>query len=291
MRRLLITGASGFLGWNICQAAKGEWEVFGTSFFHPVQIEGVTIVKVGLTDPGELEGVFQTVRPDAVIHTAAKSDPNYCQKHRTESQKVNVDASIHIAGLCAEYSIPCVFTSTDLVFDGLHAPYREEDEVCPVSFYGEQKVLAEEGMMRWYPEVVICRMALMFGNPGPCAASFIQPMIRAMKEGRELPLFVDEFRTPLSVKSAVHGLFLALGKMRGILHLGGMERISRYDFGKLLLDVFHFQEAKLIPSKQKDIMMAAPRPPDVSLDNTKALLLGFKPFPLLNELKELCSSI
>lgn len=287
MKKLLITGASGFLGWNICQMAKREWEIFGTVFSHPGEITGVSILRVDLTDFGELKDTFRVVRPDAVIHTAAKSRPDFCQVNRVESQKINVDASINIAKLCADYSIPCVFTSSDLVFNGLHAPYREGDQVCPISIYGEQKVLAEEGMVRSYPQVAICRMALMFGSSGPHAESFIQPMIKAMKEGKELPLFIDEFRTPVSAKAAVQGLFLALKKMSGILHLGGIERISRYHFGKLIMDILGIHEARLLPCRQKDFSMAAPRPPDVSLDSTRALALGFKPLPLEEELKKL----
>ncbi len=287
MRKLLITGASGFLGWNICHTVKDRWEVFGTVFSHPTEITGVNILKVDLTDFRELKDIFQLVRPDAVIHTAAKSKPDFCQVNRIESQKINVDASVNIAKLCADYSIPCIFTSSDLVFNGLSAPYREEDRVCPISFYGEQKVLAEEGMIRNYPKVTVCRMALMFGTPGPYAASFIQPMIKAMREGRELPLFIDEFRTPISARSAVQGLFLALEKVSGTLHLGGIERISRYHFGKLAADIFGIRDARLLPCRQKDLDMTAPRPPDVSLDSTKALALGFEPLPLEEELKRL----
>jgi len=289
---MLVTGASGFLGWNICQMAKNEWAIFGTVFSHHVEIAGVNIVKVDLTDFDALKKIFQEIRPDAVIHTAAKSEPNFCQTHRTESQKINVDASINIAGLCADFRIPCVFTSTDLVFNGLNAPYREEDTVCPVNYYGEQKVLAEEGMLKYHPMVAVCRMALMFGIPGsPCVKSFIQPMIEAVREGRELRLFVDEFRTPISVKDAVFGLFLALEKVRGLLHLGGIERISRYDFGKLLMDTLGIREAMLISCRQKDVVMAAPRPPDVSLDSSKAFALGFKPLPLSEELNGMCGIV
>ena len=146
--KLLVTGASGFLGWNICQIAKKEWEVSGTVFSHNIGIPGVNILRVDLTDFKELKRLFQVIRPDAVIHAAAKSDPNYCQTHREETQKINVDSAISIASLCAGFLIPCVFTSTDLVFDGLNPPYREEAPVCPVNFYGEQKVLAEKGMFR-----------------------------------------------------------------------------------------------------------------------------------------------
>ncbi|MFQ5962820.1 MAG: SDR family oxidoreductase [Candidatus Scalinduaceae bacterium] len=291
MKKLLVTGASGFLGWNICQVAKKEWKTFGTAFSRHMEVAGINILKVNLTDLNELKKLFQKIHPDVVIHTAAQTDPNFCQINRTESQKINVDSSISIAGLCADYSIPCVFTSTDLVFDGLNAPYCEEDQVCPVNIYGEQKVLAEEGMFKYYSKVTVCRMPLMFGISGPVATSFIQPMIETMREGRELRLFVDEFRTPVSVQTAVQGIFLALEKITGLIHLGGIERISRYDFGKLLKDVLDIQEPRLIPSKQKDVAMSAPRPPDVSLDSTKALALGYKPLPLSEEINKLRSSL
>jgi dTDP-4-dehydrorhamnose reductase len=289
--KLLVTGASGFLGWNICQIAKKQWEVFGIVFSHNIEIPGVNILRVDLTDFKELKRLFQVIRPDAVIHAAAKSDPNYCQTHRDETQKINVDAAISIASLCADFLIPCVFTSTDLVFDGLNPPYREEAPVCPVNFYGEQKVLAEKGMFKCYPNVSICRMALMFGFPGPVAKSFVQPMIKAVREGRELRLFIDEVRTPISVSSAVQGIFLALEKVNGILHLGGVERISRYDFGKLMVDIFNIPNARLLPCRQKDVVTAAPRPPDVSFDSAKASVMGFKPLPLAEELKKLLGMV
>src|SRR3990172_12137059 len=120
MKKLVVRGGSGFLGWNICQTVKKEWEIFGTVFSRPVEISGVNILKTDLTDFKELKNLFQEICPDAVIHTAAKSDPNFCQINKTESHKVNVGVPITIAKLCADDSIPYVFTSIDLVFDGLN---------------------------------------------------------------------------------------------------------------------------------------------------------------------------
>jgi len=287
MKKLLVTGASGFLGWNICNIAKKEWDISGTVCSHPVKIDGVNIIKSDLTDSGGLRKLFSEVRPDAVLHTAAAADPNYCQTHKNESHKINVDASLQIAALCADLKIPCVFTSTDLVFDGLKAPYREEDPVSPVNIYGEQKALAEEGMLKIYPDAAICRMVLMFGIPCPASESFIQPMIKAMREGREIRLFTDEFRNPVSARTAVDGLFTALKKVRGIIHLGGRERVSRYDFGRLLAEISGHADARLTPCLQKDVRMAAQRPPDVTLECSKATASGFNPLPLKDELEEL----
>lgn len=286
MRKLLITGASGFLGWHICQLAKQKWEVYGTYFSHSLDIAGTTTLKVNLTDFDELKQLFSDIKPAAVIHTAAQSQPNFCQNHPQESYAVNVTSSCHIAGLCADDSIPCVFTSTDLVFDGLNAPYREIDPVCPVNTYGEQKVRAEEGMLERYPLTAICRMPLMFGMSTPTATSFMQPFIQTLKDGKDLNLFIDEFRTPVSGKTAAKGLLLALEKVNGHIHLGGKERISRYDFGRLMIEVFQLPASGLKASRQQDVKMAAPRPADVSLDSSKAFALGYQPLSLQEELED-----
>lgn len=288
MKRLLITGASGFLGWSLCHLARDEWETFGTTHAHALSIPGVQGHQLDLTAADDVTKALQRIQPDAVIHTAAAANPNFCEASPVDTRRINVDASVHLAALCGEAHIPCLFTSTDLVFDGLHAPYSETASTSPISVYGMQKVMAEHGMMRAYPDVTVCRMSLMFGDPGPVAASFIQPMIRALKEGEALRLFTDEFRTPLSGSDAALGLLLALKKaVTGIIHLGGGERVSRYDFGKMLAKAFGFNNARLVPCLRRDVPMPAPRPEDVSLDSSKARALGFQSAPLLQSLLEL----
>ncbi|RJR44286.1 MAG: NAD(P)-dependent oxidoreductase [Desulfobacteraceae bacterium] len=285
MKRVLVTGASGLLGWNICRSPSfQDWQIFGVCFTHPVSLSGVTILKRDLGDAGGTEILFQDVRPDAVIHAAAVSDPEYCEAHGPECFGLNVDASIRLAHLCRKRSIPYVFTSSDLAFDGMNPPYREEDPVSPVSLYGRQKVEAERGILEVYPDAAVCRLPLMFGIPGAGFRSIL-PMVKAMSEGAPLRLFVDEHRTPLHAGTAAAGVILALEKGRGILHIGGPERISRFELGKRMAEVFGQEQAVLVPSRQKEAITAAPRPPDVSLDSRKAFALGFRPPPLLDQIK------
>ena len=287
MKTLLVTGASGFLGWNICQKVNLDWTIVGTFCSRSAIIPLVKLIKVDLTVYRELKQLFKDVKPSAVIHTAAISDPNFCQENRDISYRINTEAAINIAGLCGDLDIPCLFTSSDLVFDGLNPPYSEENKPSPLNVYGEQKVMAERGMKDRCSSVVICRMPLMFGTSGTSGASFLQPLLRQMKMGIEVNLFEDEIRTPLSAKNAVEGLMIALERSPEIVHFGGLERISRYEFGKLVVDAFNIRSAKLNPCRQREIRMAAARPLDVSLTHEKAAKMGFQPETITASLERL----
>jgi dTDP-4-dehydrorhamnose reductase len=274
--KLLITGASGFLGWYIGQAASHHWAVYGTYQKQPIVAPNCHPIALDLTDTNALQDCFAQLRPDAVIHAAALSQPNACQENSTLSYKINVLASFYIAIACAELAIPCVFTSSEQVFDGSQAPYREGDSPNPINRYGEHKALAESGMLARHDQVAVCRMPLMFGAV-PHADSFIQPFIQRLKSGTLLQAFTDEIRMPLSGWDAAQGLLLALGNHRGILHLGGRESLSRYDMAKTLVEVLGIETAQIEPCRQTDVKMAAPRPADLSMDSAIALKLGFDP--------------
>jgi dTDP-4-dehydrorhamnose reductase len=305
MRRLLITGVSGFLGWNIARLARHEWDVMGTYFSVKRQIAqtAFTAIETGridLTDFRDMREMMAMVRPYAVIHTAALTDPNYCETHPDESFRMNVDAARNLAGLCGDREIPFVFTSTDLVFDGTKAPYGEDDPITPISVYGEHKAQAEMEIVERYALAAICRMPLMFGERSPTHISFLQWMVDKMERGEPLPLFRDEFRTPVDAESAARGLLMIARSglpevqdeeerppITGRLHLGGPERISRYEFGLLVQEIGQFPNARIDPVSLGDITLAAARPPDVSLDSSRARELGYDPLSLRSALAKI----
>lgn len=192
-----------------------------------------------------------------------------------------------LAELCADADIPLAFASSDQVFNGLTPPYRENDSLSPINLYGEQKALAELEVLKRYPKAAICRMPLMFGAAPPTASSFLQPFLQKLRNKQELKLFTDEIRTPASGTTAAKGLLLALQKVQGIIHLGGKERISRYEFGRLMIEIFALPPDGLKPARQEDVKMSAPRPPDVSLDSSKAFEIGYKPLSIREELNAL----
>lgn len=284
--KLLVTGASGFLGWYLCQVAQVNWQVYGTTYSHTVEIPGCSMVTVDLRDYDRLKQMWQAVQPDAVLHAAAQARPHVCQAEPQTTHAINVEASWTLADLCGEAQIPLLFVSTDLVFDGQDPPYQESDPVSPINTYGEQKVKAEQGMLARYPSTVIARMPLMFGA-APHAASFIQPMIQNLQVGQALQLFEDEFRTPVSGLDAARGILLALAKGEGYVHLGGKERLSRYEMGQQLADCLGYPPSLLAGCSQQDVSLSTPRPADVSLDSSLAFSLGYQPNVFSQELRHL----
>ncbi|RPJ74532.1 MAG: SDR family oxidoreductase [Desulfobacteraceae bacterium] len=291
MQKLLVTGASGFLGWHLCVIAQSEWVVHGCYRSRKLLPKAVCPHPIDLTDYKALKVLFRELRPKAVIHSAGIRDVEFCQTHKSQSHAVNVRASENIAGLCADSGALCLFVSSDLVFDGLKPPYREEDEVCPVNVYGTHKATAEKQLIRRYPQAVICRLPLIYGPARPFGESFIQPLMRAIKAKAPLTLFSDEFRTPISAGDAAVGLLLALERQPGILHIGGPQRVSRFEFGRLLAEILDAGDAKITPSRRCEADLQAPRPADVSLDITKAHMLGFSPAPLREGLRWAASDV
>jgi len=280
VKRLLVTGAGGFLGWQACRLAAAHWQVFGLCRRPAPLPDGCEPIGCDLTHVDDVDALFSELRPDAVIHTAAAADPNFCETHPDQTEPINVHVPVWLAGRCAREKIPLLFTSSDLVFDGTRPPYSESDPVAPVNVYGAQKARAEAAVLSVWPGALICRMPLLFGWSGSVHAAFDREMILAIEQGRPLRLFTDEFRTPVDVQSAAAGLLLLLQKASGIFHLGGAERISRFELGVRIAGILGASPQSLIPALQQGVSMAAARPADVSLVNRKARRLGYDPPPL-----------
>lgn len=284
-KRLLITGASGLLGYALCQRAIETYTVYGVCNKRDIAVEGVTPVRVDLTDTVQLAACFKKARPQAVIHAAAFSQPNDCEQQPKKSENINVQATVAIARNCAQAQIPFVFTSSDLVFNGQAAPYSEDDPVSPVCVYGRHKVAAEKALRGICPEATICRMPLMIGFAPGTGSGFLGHMVQTLRSGETLTLFTDEFRTPVDTNSAAAGLLMALRRPGERLHLGGRRRMSRYTLGCLVADILKADHALLKAACIKDLPMAAPRAPDVSLSSTRAFSLGYAPEDLLHYLE------
>ncbi|MCW5907364.1 MAG: NAD(P)-dependent oxidoreductase [Chitinophagales bacterium] len=287
--RIILTGVSGFLGHHLIRIAAENWDVYGIYNTTDLRFEKATLLQCSITNYIELGNLFEDINPDAVIHTAAIADANFCEHEKELSCAVNVEATKNLAGICSDYKIPFAFTSTDLVFDGLKGNYIETDEKNPLSVYGEQKALAEDAVLDIYPEAVVFRLPLMFGVPEASNKNYLNRFLAQLRKGEQANLFTDEFRSVCGARSISKGI-LQLLNQSGIIHLAGKEKLSRYDFGLKAAEAFQLDKTLLNTCSQKDIKMAATRPPDVSLNISKALHLGYAPMSVDDELALIAAS-
>jgi len=284
-KKLVITGSSGFLGYHLLQQAIHEYEVYALVNHHTPLLQNVSVHRCDLTNYVETGNLLDDIEPDIVVHAAAMPDTSVCEAQPNETYPINVEAAVNLAGICSDYAIPFVFTSTDLVFDGKRSMYTELDAVNPVNEYGRQKAIAEERISNVYPASLIARLPMMFGYPQASSRNFMQQMISKIKNGEEVHLFTDEFRSACSAVEISKGILQLMHKHTGTFHLAGPERISRYALGLRAAQLLGLPTDKIVGCRQEDVKMLMPRPKDVSLDITKAKEAGFQPIGLNNQLQ------
>ncbi|MEO6183291.1 MAG: SDR family oxidoreductase [Verrucomicrobiota bacterium] len=272
-KKILITGAQGFVGSNVIEQADRNFELHALSR-QPgkVQREGMHWHIVNPADLNRLQEIFQRVQPDAVIHAAAMANIDECETHQTLAQMANVGFTQTLADLCHANGTRLVFCSTDTVFDGEHAPYKENDVPQPINFYAKTKVDAEKIVAPLGTNAVIARLSLVLGLPIVGQGnSFLAAMIASFKDGRTVSSPTNEIRTPVDVITLARSLIeLATSNHTGIFHLAGNDSLSRFNLGQIIAERLGFDRHLVLPTNSSTMLNRAPRPGDVSLSNAKA---------------------
>jgi dTDP-4-dehydrorhamnose reductase len=294
-KRMLVTGAGGFLGAHVVEVARAAgYEVIG-HLRRPARaaeswLAGVECVLHELADSGELARWLEPLAPLAVVHTAAASRIADCEENPSLARRVNVEASAALARAAARIGARFVHVSTDLVFGAQPAPsggFVESDTPAPISHYGASKRDAELEVAKADPAAVIARLPLLLGPSHGRGLGASDSILEALARGERPRLFEDELRTPLDVRSAAQALVeLAHSPIAGVLHVAGPERMSRYDLGCRVLRRTGLRadqaRAALKPTTRAALGVQASRPADVSLnaalarDLLRTLLVGIE---------------
>ncbi len=266
--RILITGASGFLGWNLVRYLKKQpnAEIFCAHGPNFKQITAQNIA-LDLENPQSIIDIFNWAKPQVIIHTAALAKTNECQQNPEKAYNINTRA---VSTLCQQALITkahLIHCSTDMVFDGFHAPYGERAPTNPPHVYGQTKAEAENIVTEHSRKFSIVRLALMYGNAPADHPCFLAWLDKGLRSESGVTLFTDEYRTALLVDDAARALWaLAEKRPAGILHLAGPERLSRAEFGHQYAVAFGLDprkiNAKPLPTPSPD---QPRRAPDLSL--------------------------
>jgi dTDP-4-dehydrorhamnose reductase len=262
--KVVVTGGSGMLGHHLVRLACREHEVWGGYHAHRVDIPGCRMFALDLADGLGSKEQLKSIRPDVVIHTAALTDVDECEREREKARRINVDGTGLLAEATEQVGGLFVYISTDYVFDGERGDYREEDSPSPVNRYGETKLLGENLARQRCSKALILRTSI-YGLKLPPQIGMMETLLEALRGDQTLTRFADQFFTPLYT-GQLSELILRLvhSGALGLLHVGGGEKISRLAFAQELAGVFALR-ATLQPVSFKQIPGLARRPRDSSL--------------------------
>jgi len=286
--KIFITGGSGLFGSKVAEIAQARGDEVFSGCAHNLPEYG-RAVKFDLLDEKTISELVGKIEPEVIIHSAALTDVDRCEREQELAYKMNVDGTRAIATAAEKAGSFLIYISTDYVFDGLCGMYREDDRPNPVCYYGYSKLLGEQ-----FCRGCIARTCVIYGSrPASGKVNFALWLLSSLKSGKEVRVVTDQFITPtLNTNLAAMVLEAADRRLCGVYNLAGATRISRYEYALELAREFDLDLSLILPSRMADLMWAAKRPIDSSLDTSKARAeLMERPLPLNKALRTLRAEI
>jgi dTDP-4-dehydrorhamnose reductase len=285
VERWLITGASGQLGSHVVRLLSRDdvrAAILALTGRQDRGTSGVPAQAIDLADHTALHACAMAFRPTHVVHLGAMTAVGECLTRPEDAERINTGATRVLSKASAAVGARLVFSSTDMVFDGDHAPYVETDQPHPLSHYGRTKVAAER-TLAGLAHTLVVRIPLLYGLPCNGRETTFTSQLAALRSGQPLRLFTDEFRTPVWLADSARALIaLARSDLTGIIHLAGPQRLSRYELVAQCARLLGVDRPNLAPISRLAAAAAEPRPADLSLDGRRcaALLPHLAPGPL-----------
>ena len=223
MKKLLITGASGFVGSRVVARWRNEYKILAP-----------THAELDITDAASVEHYIIENAPQVVLHLAALSNTWYCEQHPEESYRVNVEGVCNLAAASARNGVRFIFFSSDQVYNGNceSGPLSEDVAVAPENVYGRHKLEAELRALELCPTAVALRATWMYDieRAGmPVHANFVLNITRAIKERTPLVLPVREYRGITWVRDVVEFLPVTFALPGGVYNYGAGNTMNTYE--------------------------------------------------------------
>jgi len=263
--KILITGSNGQLGSDCKKVLRREHEVVACNS-----------QEMDITDKEAIQETLNENNPDIVVNCAAYTKVDACESEKELAWKINVVGTQRIALGASEYGSKLIHISTDYVFDGrkrLPEPYVEDDEQCPVSYYGKVKLEGEKVVRKIVANHMIVRTAWVYGMHGH---NFLKTMLTlALNDPeRQIKVVNDQYGSP----TWSYQLAQQIGKLielneQGTFHATSEGYCTWYDIAKYFLEKMGLRH-NLIPCSTDEYPTPAVRPQNSILENKRLKELG-----------------
>lgn len=264
---ILVTGANGQLGGDVCEILKSK----GLDFL------ATDADTLDLTDSAAVERFFSSNNFSAVIHCAAYTAVDKAEENAIDCLKVNSQATETIAYLCGKKDIALIYISTDYVFSGKgEKPFETDDLKAPLSIYGKTKYLGEVAVKTFCKKFFIVRTSWVFGEKN---TNFIHTMLKLSKTHESVRVVCDQIGSPTYSKHLAKLLCQMVQTQKyGIYHATNEGFCS---WAQLAQDVFSKakKETAVIAVSSEEYVTKAKRPLNSRLSKKSLDENGFERLP------------
>jgi dTDP-4-dehydrorhamnose reductase len=264
--RIFITGSEGQLGQELAEVLKNQETFLGKELEQDITDEKII-------------GQIHDFRPEVVIHAAAYTDVDGCEKDRELAHKVNAIGAHHVARAAEKSGAKMVYISTDYVFRGRkRTPYVETDTPGPLNVYGQSKWEGEQFVQQSSSRYVILRTSWLYGRVGK---NFVRTVLSKAAQQAELRVVNDQVGCPTNARD----LAVAIGAIikleaYGLYHAAGEGHCSWFEFAEKILKLAGISK-EVIPMSSRELNRPARRPRYSVLSQKKLNGLGIalRPWP------------
>ncbi len=269
---ILITGACGLLGAHLMAGLSRRYHVVGVDRNPWWGDEPLEVLRGDLQEVGFLRETMRSAVPDILIHCAALADVEACEQDPNKAQANNVTLTRQLVRAVPAACL-IVYISTDGVVQG-DVPFATEEQLpVPRTVYGGSKLQGEHEVAQVTANALIVRTNF-YGWSSGRKPTFGEWLYHVLERGEPATLFTDCFFTPIYVVDLVERLMRLLdGSCRGLVHLGGRDRLSKHAFGLLLAQVGGFSTAHISAGSMEQMPSLARRPKDMSLNSERFVRL------------------
>lgn len=276
---ILVTGANGMVGSYV------------KSVFVDDKLYLTDVELMDVTNYQQVKDVVGKVKPDIILHLAAKTDVDKCETEIDDAYRVNAIGTRNIALVCQEKDILMVYISTAGVFGGDKIePYTEFDAPNPANIYGWSKLEGEKIVQNLLNKYFIVRAGWMLGG-GEKDKKFIAKIIKLSQEKGEIDVVSDKIGSPTFAKHLLMGIKrLIATRYYGLYHMTNKGVCSRYEIALEMMKILG-RKIKINPVSSAVFLLPAPRARSEAMRNYKLDLLGINSMPTWEEaLKEYLTS-
>lgn len=284
--KILLTGTNGFLGQHLVALLLQKTAHYITATGKGINRlafltdERLQYHSLDITDAVAVNSFFKQEEPDIIIHAAAITQVDYCEKNKTICWNTNVTATRFLIDAAKNCNARFIYVSTDFVFDGEKGNYAETDNTGPVNYYGSSKLTAEHAVLESGLDNTIVRTCLVYGNLlNGNRSNIISWVKKSLEQQQKIKVVNDQYRTPTYINDLAMGIMLVLEKeATGIFHISGKEILTPFDMATATADFLSLDKSLIEKTDASSFIEPAKRPAKTGFVITKAEKeLGFGP--------------